>query len=436
MDLTKLLKGEVSMKKTLTVLVLVVLTIAFLGASGRAEKADGKTTLTFGFWGDTPEANMKMELAKAYMEKNPNVNIEFEYTDGGGYLTKMQTWFSSNTAPDVFGVASDVVGNFLENPTFEDLRSYIERDNLGDLWSWQTIDSMYTSQKGSVIAVPFISKTFVMLYNKDLFDAAGLAYPTDDWTVDEMVAAARVLTKGEGVNKTYGLRWGVRPTEFYRNLYGNPVYDTATNTINAANNAEFKAAVALFVDTIKEGLAPNETGGAISTGGFETGRFGMQLSATWDIAPLMQLSDSFAWDAVMLPTNTQFNQRMLTTFRGNGWSINANSKHKELAWDFIKFMSAEEAGQRAAQDFGIPELIAYANSPGYLEDYGANNVVYDKTKFVKMVDYATNFNNMGVYAQINDVVNEQYDLVLAGKTTIDQMVREIQTQGEKLFADF
>lgn len=424
------------MKKTLTVLVLVVLTIAFLGASGKAEKADGKTTLTFGFWGDTPEANMKMELAKAYMEKNPNVNIEFEYTDGGGYLTKMQTWFSSNTAPDVFGVASDVVANFLENPTFEDLRGYIEKDNLGDIWSWQTIDSMYTSRSGKVIAVPFISKTFVMLYNKSLFDAAGLAYPTDNWTVNDMIAAARVLTKGEGINKTYGLRWGVRPAEFYRNLYGNPVYDTTTNKINAANNEEFKAAVALFVDTIKEGLAPNETGGAISTGGFETGRFGMQLSATWDIAPLMQLSDSFEWDAVMLPVNTQFNQRMLTTFRGNGWSINANSKHKDIAWDFIKFMSAEEAGQKVAQDFGIPELISYANSPGYLEDYGANNVVYDKTKFVKMVDYATNFNNMGVYAQINDVINEQYGLVLAGKTTIEQMVREVQVQGEKLFANF
>jgi multiple sugar transport system substrate-binding protein len=424
------------MKKTLTVLVLVVLTIAFLGASGKTEKTDGKTTLTFGFWGDTPEANMKMELAKAYMEKNPNVNIEFEYTDGGGYLTKMQTWFSSNTAPDVFGVASDVVANFLENPTFEDLRGYIEKDNLGDIWSWQTIDSMYTSRSGKVIAVPFISKTFVMLYNKSLFDAAGLAYPTDNWTVDDMIAAARVLTKGEGINKTYGLRWGVRPAEFYRNLYGNPVYDTTTNKINAANNEEFKAAVALFVDTIKEGLAPDETGGAISTGGFETGRFGMQLSATWDIAPLMQLSDSFEWDAVMLPVNTQFNQRMLTTFRGNGWSINANSKHKDIAWDFIKFMSAEEAGQKIAQDFGIPELISYANSPGYLEDYGANNVVYDKTKFVKMVDYATNFNNMGVYAQINDVINEQYGLVLAGKTTIEQMVREVQVQGEKLFANF
>ena len=34
---------------------------------------------------------MKMQLAENYMAMHPNVNIEFEYTDGNGYLTKMQT---------------------------------------------------------------------------------------------------------------------------------------------------------------------------------------------------------------------------------------------------------------------------------------------------------------------------------------------------------
>lgn len=50
-----------------------------------------------------------------------------------------------------------------------------------------------------------------------------------------------------------------------------------TSTMNVAGNAEFKSEVSLFADTIKEGLAPNEASGEISTGGFETGKFGMQL---------------------------------------------------------------------------------------------------------------------------------------------------------------
>lgn len=391
-----------------------------------------EVNITFGFWGDTKEAEMKMQLAEAYMDEHPNVNIEFEYTDGASYLTKMQTWFSSNTVPDVFGVASDVVYQFLGSDLFEDLGPYIERDNLSSAWNMDTVESLY-SKDGKVQAVPFISKVFAIAYNKDLFDAAGLDYPTDDWTVDDMVEAARAITSGEGTDKIYGIGWGVRPPEFYRNLYGNPIYDVETSTMNVAGNAEFKSAVSLFADTIKEGLAPNEASGAISTGGFETGKFGMQLAATWDIATYQSMIDSFEWDIVMLPINKEFNQRMLTTYRGNGWSISANSKEKEVSWDFVKFMSANEESQKAAQSFGIPELLSYANSEEYLTDFGGLTP-YNKQVFIDMAEYGTNFYNLGAFAEVNDMMKTQYEMMLADQISIDEMIEEMQKQGEAILS--
>ena len=421
------------MKKVVTVCLVLILAFT-LFANGVSENKDDKVTISFGFWGDTPEANMKMELAKAYMAKNPNVNIEFEYTDGGGYLTKMQTWFSSNSAPDVFGVASDVVANFKENPTFEDLTSYIQKDNLEQVWNMTTIKDNYTNSSGAIFAVPFISKVFAMTYNKKLFLEAGIPYPTNEWSVNDMISAARKITKGEGIDKVYGLRWGVRPMEFYRNLYGTAVYKSGSKSINAQDNEEFKTAVSLFVDTIKEGLAPNEAGGAVSTGGFETGRFGMQLSATWDVAPLLKLTDGdLDWDVVMLPINTDLGKRMLSTYRGNGWSMNSKAKNKDVCWDFIKYMSATEEAMRKAQAFGLPEMQTFAKSAEYLNDFGTSST-YDKTVFIKMQSNSTSFNNMGVYAQINDVIKEQYELVLAGKTTVNEMAKVVQVQGEKLMA--
>lgn len=394
---------------------------------------DEEVSITFGFWGDTKEAEMKMQLAEAYMKEHPNVNIEFEYTDGAGYLTKMQTWFSSNTTPDVFGVASDVLFQFLGSDLFEDLAPYIEKDNLSSEWNMDTIDSVYTKD-GKVHAVPFISKVFAMAYNKDLFDAAGLDYPTDDWTVEDMLEAARAITTGEGTDKVYGLRWGVRAPEFYRNLYGNPIYDVDTSTMNVADNAEFKSAVSLFADTIKEGLAPNEASGAISTGGFETGKFGMQLSATWDIATFQtMIGDTFEWDIVMLPINEEFNQRMLTTYRGNGWSIAADSKEKEVSWDFVKFMSLNEESQKAAQSFGIPELLTYANSDEFLTDFGGLTP-YSKQVFINMAANSTSFYNLGAYAEVNDMMKAQYELLLADQITIDKMIEDIQKQGEGILS--
>ena len=419
------------MKKTLALLLLISMVFSLVMTS----LAEEQVTITFGFWGDTPEANMKMQLAQNYMDMHPNVKIEFEYTDGAGYLTKMQTWFSSNTTPDVFGVASDAFRSYINEDQFENLAPYIEKDGLQETWNQNTISSTYTNNKGEIVAVPFISKVFAMAYNKILFDEAGLTYPTDNWTVAEMLEMARALTKGEGVDAQFGLRWGVRPTEFYRNLYGEPVYNLSTNEVNAKDNEKFKAAVSLFVNSIKEGLAPNETGGALSTGGFETGRFGMQLSATWDIATLLKLADSkFEWDVVMLPVNSEFNQRMLTTYRGNGWSISKNAKHKEVCWDFVKYMTTTEEAMRLAQTFGIPELKSYADSEAYLKDFGDSKVSYDKSVFLRMLDFITNFNNVGVYAQINDVIKNDYELVLADQMTIDEMAEDVQTQAESLMA--
>lgn len=234
---------------------------------GLAEAAvtEEPVTITFGFWGDTKEAEMKMQLANNYMAMHPNVTIEFEYTDGAGYLTKMQTWFASDMVPDVFGVPSDTLFQFMTSDMFEDLAPYIEKDQLSSLWNMDNVASVYTDADGRILAAPFISKVFAMAYNKDLFDKAGIDYPKEDWTVEDMLKAARAITTGEGTDKVYALRWGVRPAEFYRNLYGTPVYDITTNTMNAADNDAFKAAINLFADTIKEGLAPNETSGAIST---------------------------------------------------------------------------------------------------------------------------------------------------------------------------
>lgn len=449
------------MKKSLGLILAVAMTVGIM--TGCGNKADKQTstepketavtaenspevstevtgdplTITFGFWGDTAEAQMKMDLAEAYMKENPNVKIEFEYTDGAGYLTKMQTWFSSDTVPDVFGLASDALYQFKGNKLFEDLAPYVEKDELGKLWNMEVANSTYGDETGKLYAVPFISKVFGIAYNKDLFDQAKIEYPTDDWTEEDMLKAAEAISALSTDNqKVYGLRWGVRAPEFYRNLYGNMIYDVDTLNVNVQDNAEFKHAVSLFGDTIKAGLAPDETAAAVSTGGFETGMFGMQLSATWDIATFQSMiGDTFAWDVAMLPNNTEFNTRMLSTLRGNGWCMSSTAKEKEACWDFIKYMSATEEAAIQAQNYGIPALESYAQSDEYMNNFG-DGTAYDKGAFIRMQEYTTNFYNLGAFAEVNDAIKAEYELYVAGKNSLDVMLINCQEQGEAIMSSY
>ncbi len=414
--------------------VAAALAASVLAGSGMTVMAEEDINLTFGFWGDDAEANMKMDLANQYMAENPNVHIEFEYCNGSDYLTKLQTWLSSNDAPDVFGIANDHLVICQDSEMFEDLAPYIEADGLQDLWDYESAVSAYTLKNGRLAAAPFVNKTFAIAYNKNLFDQAGVEYPTADWTEEDMLDAAQKINDlGDDI---YGLRWGVRVPEFYRNLYGNNFYDLQEYTMNVKDNAEFKAAVTMFSDSILNGLAPDETEGAISTGGFETGNFGMALSATWDIAVYQNsVEGAFEWDVVELPNNTEFGTRWLSTLRANGWCMNSSTEEKDAAWDFIKFLSTSEASAEGAATIGIPALNSYLESDEYQNDYNGGTA-YNKNVFINMMDGATSFYNLGAFAEVNDLAKTDYEKVLAGMMTVDEMIEELDTQGTSIFASY
>lgn len=422
-------------KKVLATALTVALSTSIFTVCPQAEEAASEepVTLTFGFWGDAPEAEMKMRLAEAYMEEHPNVTIEYEYCSGADYLTKIQTWFSSGETPDVFGVANDHLIMFQDSELFEDLAPYVEKDGLESMWDYESAKETYTIENGRLTAVPFVTKTFAIAYNKDLFDQAGVEYPTKGWTEADMLAAAeKINALGDDI---YGVTWGVRVPEFYRGLYGDMYYNYADKTMNVVDNESFKAAVTMFSDSILNGIAPDETSGSISTGGFETGKFGMALCACWDIATYQNsVGDSFAWDIVTLPVNEEFGS-WKTTLRANGWSMSANAENKEACWDFIKFLSTTETAAVEGSAIGVPCLTSYVESDDYMKNFG-EGTEYNKQVFIDMLNETVPLYNLGAFAEVNDLAKADYEKILAGQLTVDDMISDLDMQGSSIFASY
>lgn len=85
--------------------------------------AEEQVELEVSVWGDEAEVAMKTELLEQYEAEHPNVTIKKTYTDGGTYQAKLQMWFSSGKAPDVLGVANDLIEPYKDMGVIENYLS-------------------------------------------------------------------------------------------------------------------------------------------------------------------------------------------------------------------------------------------------------------------------------------------------------------------------
>ncbi len=396
-----------------------------------AVASEEQITLTFSYWGDKNELACKEELIKDFEAAHPNIKIEATYTDGVTYHTKLQTFFTSQTAPDVISIAGDIMYDFVEEGVFEDLTPYIERDRASEKWVDGSLNIF--TKNGKIYAAPYVSKVFAMAYNKDIFDAAGLAYPTESWTEEDFVNIAWQLTEGEGVNKIYGTKL-TDGAKMIRDLYGQmPLYDVDNKKMQAEGNEYFRHAFSLYTDLVIGGCSPSELETDSIGGGFETGKFATAICATWDMNSWEKLiGDSFEWDIVQLPSNTVYGSWTYPSYT-DGMAISSTSEHKEAAWEFIKWNTLSEESQKKVSEIGVPVLKSYVESESYLNDFPDSYAVkYNKKAFVDMMDRVAGQESLGIWAKINDELTKQYNAVSLSQTTIDDAIAVLQEKGESV----
>jgi len=113
-------------------------------AGEESEESGGQeeVELEVSFWGDKAEIAMKSELLNRYEQEHHGIKIRQTYTDGGTYQAKIQMWFSSGKAPDVLGIANDLIEPYKDLGVLEDLRPYMEADGLldGSVWEQAAVE--------------------------------------------------------------------------------------------------------------------------------------------------------------------------------------------------------------------------------------------------------------------------------------------------------
>lgn len=169
------------------------------GTSNETAKPEGRIEVTYCYWGGATDAKARGDIADLFNASQDKIFVKKIPIDNADYVTKIQAYFAAGNEPDIVQSSADYGDVYVKAGKIADLTDRVKAAGLDDYIPERLLED-YTFD-GKIYAVPFSFNTFLIAYNKRIFDENNVPYPTNDWTEEEFIETAKKLTYGEGVDK-------------------------------------------------------------------------------------------------------------------------------------------------------------------------------------------------------------------------------------------
>jgi len=398
------------MKKTLLAAsgLVGVVALALTGCGAPAEES-GPVTITYTNFisNDGNEENLQT-IVDAFEAENPDITVEVTTLPYADYGTAIQTDLAAGTESDVFDIEYANYAQYQANGVL----APIEVANP-DAYKQSLLEAYATD--GTQYALPSSFSDVVLYYNKDLFDAAGLDYPTNGWTwADEKAAAEALTDKAAGV---WGDHQPVSFYEYYKALAQNGGQFLAADGKSVAfNSPEGIEAAHWLVDksgtvmpTIEDGQGTPD----FDTNLFKDGKLAMLHTGIWIFGAVADVP--FGWDIAVEPGNTT----QASAVFSNALGVSANSKHPEAAGKWAEFLSSSDTTVEVRLDAGweLPPISDDANLATYLEKGLPDNrqAVFDSLDGIALPPVVAEGQS-----EMQDIMGEELVEAQAGRKTVEE----------------
>lgn len=409
-------------KKLAIFLAAAVAGAVGLTGCGNDEEAlsDEPMTLQYAIWDKNQEPAME-EIIKAFQKEHPNVTIKIQNA-GDKYFEKLQTGLTGGAGPDVFWMNGPNFQLYASNGQLEPLKVDTANypDSLVELYSFD----------GTTYGAPKDYDTIGVWYNKEIFDAAGVAYPEAGWTWDDYKQIAEQLTDEEkGI-------WGSAAKLNDQSGFYNTVAQAGGSVINADGtetgwgSPESLAGIEFWIDQIKAGHSPNQEQMTDTWVGdlFTSGKIAMYWDGSWN-ATLFSQNEVIAdkLDVAPLPAGAKGN---MSVVHGISNVVNAASENKAMAKAFALFASGEEASHIQANTGTV--IPAFQ---GTQEAWVKAVPQYDLQLFLDAVETAVPYpvsKNTSAWNSIqSDILTQVWALTLPPADGLQKLAVDMQAQLDK-----
>lgn len=367
-------------------------------------------------------------LKDEYEKTHPNVKLQIETVGGGAdYGAALKTKFASNDAPDIFNN-----GGFREMETWmEHLEDLSDQPWVKDI---APVAKEPMSKDGKIYGQPMNIEGYGFLYNKELFQKAGITELPK--TLSQLEEAAKKL-QAIGVtpfsngyqewwilgNHTFNVAVARQPdpNKFIAGLndgsqkFGGPIFDDWTRLVDL---------------TLKYGQPnPLTTDYNTQVTNFATGKAAMMQQGNWTQVQINQINPDIKVGVLPMPINedAEANDKLFVGVPNN-WVINKNSKVKAEAKEFLNWLVTSDIGkQYMTKEFKF--IPAFTNITASESDVG--DIAVDIMKYTS----ENKVLSWNWFKYPDGAVQEfgaSMQAYIAGKSTKEQMLADFQKTWDNL----
>lgn len=337
---------------------IMALGIPLSVSASSAEGSDISGEVRYAFW----DVNQQPYLEACIEEFNksyPDVEITLEPNTWADYWTKLEAAATGGSMADVFWMNGPNIAKYAKGGILMPITDLIEKYGLDTANYPAGLISLYNID-GVQYALPKDFDTVGLWYNKKMFDEAGLDYPTDDWTWEDLAEAANALTKDGvyGFSAGYDTQCGI-----YNTIYAAGGYIISEDKKSSGYDQETtQAGIQCWIDLMEAGVSPSQASLEETSHDQQllNGQVAMSFEGSWFLAQVVNSDRKDDLDCAELPS---INGTKATVIHGLGNCIYAGTENPDAAQAWVAFLSGETANRLSAETgAAIPALAGTADA--------------------------------------------------------------------------
>lgn len=331
-------KGKLILIILFIIALLIIGSVVAMSMLGRRSPQTSGATLTY--WGLWDDAASMQEMIKEYQQAHPEVKITYEVKDAkDSYRQRLLARIEKGTGPDIFRY---------HNTWVPEIRSILSAAPPSIVPAEQLKQDYYpviakdVIINNAVVGLPLGIDGTLLVYNKKALSNAGIATPPKDW--EALIDAAKKITVKNQENQIQfsGIALGTAENiEHFSDIIAGMFLQNGVNLVALEGNQNANSVLEAYTAFA---TPPNDTWNETmpnSILAFANEKVAMIFVPYWQLEVLRQLNPDLDFGVSIFPQVRGGTKKVAASYWVEG--VSSKSAHKDVAWDFLKFLSTKES---------------------------------------------------------------------------------------------